>query len=69
MARHYSTKAFFRHTPNARLARYFATRKVFAEFDFAAMSETRHDELFAAWLALSDAQRNNRMRSFATSPR
>ncbi len=58
MARHYSTRDFFRHMPNALLARYFAGRAVFAEFDFVAMSETRHDELFAAWLALSDAQRN-----------
>ena len=44
--------------PNALLARYFAGRAVFAEFDFAAMSETRHDDLFAAWLALPEAQRN-----------
>ena len=58
MARHYSTKDFFRHMPNALLARYFAARSVFGQFDFAAMSETRHDELFAAWLALPDAQRN-----------
>jgi hypothetical protein len=59
MARHYSTRDFFRQMPNALLARYFAARAVFGEFDFAAMSETRHDELFAAWLALPDAQRNN----------
>lgn len=58
MARHYSTRDFFRHMPNALLARYFAGRTVFSEFDFAAMSETRHDELFAAWLALPEAQRN-----------
>jgi hypothetical protein len=58
MTRHYSTKDFFRHMPNALLARYFAGHAVFCEFDFAAMSETRHDELFAAWLALPEAQRN-----------
>ncbi len=58
MARHYSTRDFFRHMPNALLARYFAGRAVFGEFDFVAMSETRHDELFAAWLALPEAQRN-----------
>jgi hypothetical protein len=57
MARHYSTKDFFRHMPNALLARYFAARAVFGEFDFDAMSETRHDALFAAWLALPEAQR------------
>lgn len=58
MPRHYSTRDFFRQMPNALLARYFAGRAVFGEFDLAAMSETRHDELFAAWLALPEAQRN-----------
>ncbi|MFZ2220469.1 MAG: hypothetical protein WAV85_17560 [Rhodoferax sp.] len=58
MTRNYSTKAFFRQMPNALLARYFAGRAVFGEFDFAAMSETRHDDLFAAWLALPEVQRN-----------
>ena len=58
MTRNYSTKAFFRQMPNALLARYFAGRAVFGEFDFAAMSETRHDELFDAWLALPEVQRN-----------
>lgn len=48
MARHYSTRDFFRQMPNALLARYFAGHAVFGEFDFAAMSETRHDDLFAA---------------------
>ncbi|MFN5350136.1 MAG: hypothetical protein ACK5A0_11440 [Polaromonas sp.] len=58
MTRNYSTRAFFRQMPNALLARYFAGRAVFGEFDFSAMSETRHDELFAAWLALPEVQRN-----------
>lgn len=58
MARHYSTRDFFRQMPNALLARYFAWRLVFGEFDFVSMSETRHDELFAAWLALPEVQRN-----------
>lgn len=58
MARHYSTRDFFRQMPNALLARYFAARAVFDEFDFSAMSETLHDELFTAWLALPEAQRN-----------
>lgn len=58
MTRHYSTRDFFRQMPNALLARYFAGRAVFGEFDFVAMSETRHDDLFAAWLALPDAERN-----------
>jgi hypothetical protein len=58
MTRHYTTKSFFRQMPNALLARYFAGQTVFGELDFAAMSETRHDKLFAAWLALPEAQRN-----------
>ena len=58
MARNYATPDFFRQMPNALLARFFAERTVFGELDFAAMSETRHDALFAAWLALPEAQRN-----------
>jgi hypothetical protein len=58
MTRHYSTRDFFRQMPNALLVRYFAARGVFDEFDFVAMSETRHDDLFAAWLALPEIDRN-----------
>lgn len=58
MARHYSTKDFFRQMPNALLARYFGARGLFADLDFPAMKETRPDALFAAWLYLSDVQRN-----------
>ena len=58
MARHYTTRDFFRQMPNAQLARYFADRAVFGELDFAVMPETRHDALFAAWLALPEGQRN-----------
>lgn len=58
MARHYSTKDFFRQMPNALLARYFQERGLFEDLDFAAMKEGKPDELFAAWLALPDAQRN-----------
>ena len=59
MARHYATKDFFRHMPNALPSRYFQGKAVFGELEFAAMSETRHDELFAAWRALPDTQRNS----------
>lgn len=48
MARHYSTKDFFRQMPNALLARYFQGREVFGDLDFAAMKEARLDELFVA---------------------
>ena len=58
MARYYSSRDFFRHMPNALLSYYFARCEVFGEFDFTTISETRHDELFAAWLALPEVQRN-----------
>jgi len=58
MARHYSTKDFFRQIPNTLLARYFHRRGLFADLDFKAMKETKPDELFDAWLELSDEQRN-----------
>ncbi len=57
MAKHYSTKDFFRSTPNALLARYFAARDVLQDFDFAAMKETKIDALFEAWMAVPEAQR------------
>ena len=58
MARHYSTRSFFRQIPNDLLARYFEGRGLFGELDFAAMKETRPDELFTAWLKLPEEQRN-----------
>jgi hypothetical protein len=57
MARQYSTRDFFRNTPNALLARYFAASGVLPDFDFKALKETKIDALFEAWLALPDAQR------------
>ena len=44
--------------PNALLARYFHTKGLFGELDFSAMKETQRDELFAAWIALPDSERN-----------
>jgi len=58
MSRQYSTRNFFRQMPNALLARYFHTRGLFGDMDFAAMKEGDPDELFAAWLDLSDDLRN-----------
>lgn len=58
MARHYTTKDFFRQMPNALLARYFLGRELFADLDFSTMKETKPDELFGAWLYLPDGQRN-----------
>lgn len=58
MARHYSTKDFFRQMPNALLACYFHERGFFRDLDFAAMKEGSPDALFAAWLGLPDSERN-----------
>ena len=56
--RHYSPKNFFRQLPNALLARYFHGQGVLGELDFSAMKESKPDALFAAWLALPEAQRH-----------
>jgi hypothetical protein len=54
VARQYSVRDFFRHMPNALLARYFAARGLFADLDFAAMKETQPDALLKAWATLGD---------------
>lgn len=58
MARHYSTKDFFRQMPNALLARYFQGRGLFGDLDFHVMKEGKPDGLFAAWLYLPEEQRD-----------
>lgn len=58
MARHYSTKDFFRQMPNTLLARYFHERGLFEHLDFSVMKEDKSEPLFAAWLCLSEEQRN-----------
>jgi hypothetical protein len=58
MAGQYSTKSFFRQMPNALLARYFNERGVLGDINLSAMKEGKPDELFKAWLALPDNQRN-----------
>jgi len=58
MGHHYSTRDLFRQMPNALLARYFEAHGVLAELDFAALKETRIDELFAAWRELPEDKRN-----------
>ena len=57
MARHYSTRDFFRQMPNILLARYFQGQSLFDDLDFAAMKEGKPEELFKAWLELADSQR------------
>jgi hypothetical protein len=58
MARHYSTRDFFRQMPNVLLARYFQSQGLLGDLDFAAMKEGKPEELFSAWLALADSQRH-----------
>ena len=58
MARHYSTREFFRQVPNALLKRYFDAKGVLAGFDFAAMTEAKIDPLCDVWKVLPDTQRN-----------
>lgn len=58
MAKHYSTKDFFRQIPNALLSRYFQRKEVLRDFDFVSLKENKPDELFTAWLELPDLLRN-----------
>ena len=59
MARHYSTRSFFRQMPAHLLARYFKHRAVLADFNFAGLEETPPEALFAAWLELPEEDRNS----------
>lgn len=59
MARHYSTKYFFRQMPNTLLARFFQGRGLFGDLDFAIMKDGNPNDLFAAWLKLPEEQRKN----------
>lgn len=59
MARHYSTREFFRQMPNRLLAHYFGAHGALAELDFAALKETQPEALFAEWLGLPESQRNS----------
>lgn len=40
--------------PNALLARYFHAHELFGDLDFTRMKEAQPNELFKAWLTLSD---------------
>jgi len=54
MARHYSTRDFFRQMPKGLLDRYFAAQKVLAELDFTTMKEGDPQTLFDAWQAVPE---------------
>ena len=57
MTRHHSTRSFFRQVPNDWLARYFQSRGLLGDLDFAGLGETQPEKLFAAWLELSEEDR------------
>ena len=70
MARHYSTRDFFRQMPNALLARYFQGQGLFGDLDFAAMKESKPDELFSGLAGICRTASAMRwMRSFGKSSR
>jgi len=56
MARHYSTRSYFRQILNTLLARYFTERGLFSDLDLSALKETKPDALFEAWLVLPEDQ-------------
>lgn len=58
MARHYTTKDFFRQMPNVLLARFFQERDLLMEFDFTGMPDSKPDALFAAWFELPEYLRH-----------
>ena len=58
MARHYSTKNFFRQIPNSLLKRYFSDKGLMGDVDFAVLPESKPDFLFSLWLNLAESQRN-----------
>lgn len=58
MAQHYSSKDFFRNTPNIVLSRYFEIKGVFASLDLSELKETKLESLYKAWDALDSEVRN-----------
>ncbi|MBK7461456.1 MAG: hypothetical protein IPJ50_01090 [Betaproteobacteria bacterium] len=69
MSRQYSPRSFFRHAPNAMLKRYFAKHGVLTEYDFGAITETKIEPIYQAWLSLPDTQRGEMERDFNDSRR
>jgi hypothetical protein len=57
MARHYSTRDFFRQMPNRLLSRYFERQGLFAELNLAGMRELKVEPLLDAWQSLPDEER------------
>jgi hypothetical protein len=65
MARHYSTKDFFRQMPNDLLARYFGARGLFHDLGIGGMKESKPEALFSAWLELPENRRHAMDAEFA----
>lgn len=59
MARHYSTKDFFRQIPNPLLKRYFSDKGLMGDVDLAVLPESKTDILFSLWLNLAESHRNS----------
>ena len=58
MARHYSTRDFFRQMPNDLLMRFFQGREGFGGLDFSGTGKAKQAEQFSAWLCLVETQRS-----------
>ena len=58
MARHYSTRDFFRQMPNELLMRFFQGREGCGGLDFSGTGKAKQAEQFSAWLCLLDTQRS-----------
>ena len=58
MARHYSTKDFFRQMPNGLLARYFSGQEACGTLDFSPSAKAKPGEQFGAWPYVAEPQRN-----------
>lgn len=56
MAAQYSNRHFFRKTPNAYLAEYFAAKHITLDIDFSQLKENDSDKLQAALNQLADSQ-------------
>jgi hypothetical protein len=64
MVQEYQPRRFFRNAPNRLLRRYFAACNVLSEVDFGALTETKVEPIYQAWLKLSDDARKEMEQDF-----
>jgi hypothetical protein len=64
MAQEYQPRRFFRKAPNRLLRLYFAARNVLSEVNFGALTETRVEPIYQAWLKLPDDARKEMEQDF-----